>query len=414
MLAAGGVGAAGAVGLVAAQHERAVALAPSAFLDVDVAFGGNIAAAVAEATRSGGPSACVMLGKGDYTITQTIEISRPIAICGGGARATRIKHGGNFAGPIFRCTAAKRNGEWESSQNGAPIPTYTRADDGGGLEFRDFAIIDDDRRVANRQGISLVRVDDLLMDNVTFGFLTGTALKIGGDPGTGGGAVGSGCVRESDFRRVRIYRCGSGSPNGSPDIPAFILQHNDYGSGDGTNQNFFHQFRFVYNEGRMLIREMDGSTSNLRRTVFTDSQIHALDASSFAPAQYNPFDIVTVQGDCREICFRGLTSNGNRAGTAFFRLKADPDNPNLYPKRVVIKDASAVNIHGDYLAVDDALSFQLEGDFTGVDGDVVKVGARASHLATYFVHANGSNTIAGKLSGLTGRGSTWFNGRPVV
>ncbi|HEX6248233.1 MAG TPA: hypothetical protein VFZ64_10210 [Nocardioidaceae bacterium] len=387
----------------------------SAFLDVEGEFGGGWAGvkrAVAEAQASGGPSAVVMLGRQDYAATDTITLSRPISIRGGGPRATRIRHAGTFNGPVFSIPMMKRNGEWESNVSGRPIPTYDALDDDSGPELRDFAIIDNDRSVANVQGISLQRVDDLLMDNVTFGFLTGTALKIGGDPGTGNGSVGSGCVRESDFRRIRIYRCGSGSPTGSPDIPALIVQHNDYSSGDGTNQNFFHQLRFVYNEGRMLIRQPNGSSSNLRRLIFRDSQIHALDARTFQPNQYNPFDIVTIEGDCREIYFLGLTTNGNRAGTGFFRLKAAANNTALTPKRVVIKDANAVNIYGDFLKVSQATSFVLEGMFSGVRGYLVNV-AGGSGLTNYYVHAQGTSTAAGKLAGLTGSGSAWFNGQPV-
>lgn len=405
--------AAAAAGAGAALMPRAAAAAvteqpASAILDVDNEFGGNIAAAVAEAERSGGPSAHVMLGKGVYDVAQTIHITKPISIRGGGILATRLRHAGAFNEPIFRADVVKRNRNFDGTGGGAPIPDYDPARGDGGLEIRDFSIIEDDRSVPNVQGIYLLRVDDMMIDNVQFGYLTGTALKLGADDADTGGGVGSGCVRESDFRRVRVYRCGSGSPNGTPDIPAFVLQ-NGAATGDGTNQNYFHNFRFVYNEGRMLIRGPGFGGSPLRRTIFRDSQIHALDAGNFTPNQFNPFDIVTLQGSVGTTLFDGAMVNGNRAGTAMFATKALGSQT---PRNLTLRNINTQNIYGDLCRVDKCDSVTIDGGLGDIDGNILRV-APDSGLRAYHVHAFGVSNPAGKSTIPVGNGTVMWNGNVV-
>lgn len=389
---------------------------PVSLLDVEGKFGGGWAGvqkAVGEAQASGGPSATVLLGKQDYAADSTIHLTRPIRIAGQGARGTRIKHAGSFAGPVFRGANLKRSGEWESTSGSGPLQTYNRGNDDGGLELRDFAIIDDNRSVPNRQGIYLLDVDDMLMDNVSFGFLTGTALKLGADdrdasePG-----VASGRIRESDFRRIRIYRCGSGSPSGSPDVPAFILQ-NGNDTGDGSNQNYFHQFRFVYNEGRMLLRGAGNGGNSLRRTIFRDMQLHALaDNQNWSPVQYFPFDLVTLEGAVRETLIDGLMVNGNRAGTACFVMKGHTLNDQT-PKRLVIRNVNVVNVHGDLVRVEKGDSVAIDGTGLGsVQGAVLRSPA-GSGLSRYYVHELGINSPAGKVTVGSGTGKVQHTGIDV-
>jgi hypothetical protein len=389
---------------------------PSAFLDVERQFGGGwkgVRRAVREASRSGGPSAMVVLGKATYRATRTIAITRPITIVGQGSRGSRIKHGGSFAGPVFLAVDLKRNGEWESSSGNGPVQSYDRGDDDGGFALRDFAIIDDDRSVAGRQGVYIMDGDDFLMDNVTFGFLTGTALKLGADDADARSpAVASGRIRESDFRRIRIYRCGSGSPSGAPDVPAMVLQNGD-DDGDGTNQNYFHQLRFVYNEGRMLIRGAGHDGNSLRRTIFRDMQLHALaDNRSWSPVQYFPFDLVTLEGAVRETLIDGLMVNGNRSGTACFALKGHSLNAET-PKRLVLRNVNCVNVHGDLVRVEKGDAVAIDGTGLGsVAGQVIRA-LPDSGLSRFYVHELGINNPAGKVSAAGATGRVLFTGVEV-
>jgi hypothetical protein len=395
------------LGGVALASTAAGVGAASAHLDVERKFGGGwagVRAAVREAESSGGPSARVALGRADYAADSTIEISRPISIVGEG-RGSRIRHAGTFTDPVFRAADLKRHGEWESTSGSQPVQTYDPESDGGGLELRDFVVIDDDRSVAGRHGIYLLDADDVLVDNLTFGFLTGTALKLGADdadvrqPG-----VASGRIRESDFRRLRVYRCGSGSPSGAPDVPALVLQ-NGNDDGDGTNQNFFHQLRFVYNEGRMLLRGAGRDGNSLRRTIFRDMQLHALaDNKNWDPVQYFPFDLVTLEGAVRETFVDGLTVNGNRKGTACFVLKGHSLNGET-PKRLVIRNASVVNVHGDLVRVERGDSVSVDGTGLGSVGGRILRAPRRSRLSRYYVHELGTSNPAGKVRapGATGR-----------
>lgn len=391
-------------------------VAPSAHLDVEGKFGGGWAGlkrAVAEAHASGGPSAYVLLGKQDYAATDTIHITRPISIVGQGSRGSRIKHAGSFAGPVFRAANLKRSGEWESTSGTGPIQTYNRAKDDGGLELRDFCVIDDDRSVPNRQGIYILDGDDMLFDNLTFGFLTGTALKLGADDKDASEAgVASGRVRESDFRRIKVYRCGSGSPDGAPDVPAFILQ-NGNDAGDGSNQNYFHQFRFVYNEGRMLIRGPGNGGNSLRRTIFRDMQLHALaDNKNWNPVQYFPLDIVTLEGSVGGTLIDGLMVNGTRAGTACVVMKGQALNAET-PKRLVMRNVHVVNVDGDLVRVEKGDAVAVDGHGLGSVGGKIINSLPGSGLQRYYVHELGINSPAGKVSTTSGVGKVQFSGFDV-
>lgn len=369
----------------------------TAWLDVEAKFGGGwsgVAAAVAEAEASGGPSAVVLLGKQTYDATSTIELTRPITIQGGGIRGTRIRHSGTFDAPVFRIENLKRNGQWESTVSSAPITTYDDTVDDAGPTLRDFSIVDDDRSRPNRHGIYVLDMDDALFENLQFGYLTGTALKLGADDADANIAgIANGRVRESDFRRIRIYRCGSGSPTGTPDVPALILQ-NGNADGDGTNQNFFHQLRFVYNEGRMLIRGAGFGGNSLRRTIFRDTQLHALaDNASWTPSKWFPFDFVTLEGAVRETLFDGVTINGTKAGTACWVMKGHALNSET-PKRLVLRNINLVNCAGSVVRVEAGDSVMLDGTgLAGASEEIIEVQA-GSGFSRGSVHEWGINTPA--------------------
>lgn len=386
----------------------------SSVLDVDGQFGGGwsgVAAACAEAQKSGGPSAVVLLGK-YYEANSTIDFTRPFTILGGGTRGTRIRHAAGFTGYVFRGREMKRDGEWEGSSGSQPTTVYAEDDDDGGMTLAGFSIVEDNRNTANVCGIDFWDVDDLLMENIQFGYLTGTALKLGAHDSEVGTVPGmaAGRVRESDFRRIRIYRCGSGAPNSTPDIPAFILQNGAHATSDGTNQNFFHQFRFVYNEGRMLIRGAGNAGNSLRRTVFRDMQLHALaDNSSWEPVQYFPFDLVTLEGAVRETFVDGLMVNGNRSGTACFALKGHALNAET-PKRLVIRNANVVNVHGDLVRVDKGDSVAVDGTGLGSVAGLILRADAGSGLSRFYVHELGINSPAGKVSAPGATGKVLYSG----
>ncbi|WP_432479171.1 hypothetical protein [Nocardioides sp. GXQ0305] len=395
----------------APQPQAAAAASASTFLDVDAQFGGNVAAAVAEAERSGGRSPVVWLGP-EYAISKTIEITRPVSIRGGGKAGTRFRHAGSFTGPIFRTSQLKRNGQWESTARSAPITTFDPDVDDGGVEFRDFSIVDDDRSTPGRMGMYLMSVDDMWMSNVSFGYLTGTALKLGADEADKRAtSPRSGRVRESNFDRINVYRCGSGSPTGSPDVPALIVQ-SAAGEGDGSNQLFFTNLRFVYNEGRMLISGRDDANS-LRRLMFRDTQLHALaDNASWSPTKFFPFDMVTLEGGVREVFFDGVFINGGKAGTAGWAMKGSSLTSQT-PKRLVLRNVNVVNTAGDLVRVEKGDSVAVDGTSLGSVGGKIIRNQAGSGLARYYVHELGINSPSGKSSGLTGKGGFFHSGLQV-
>jgi hypothetical protein len=382
-----------------------------------VKFGGGWAGykkALTEALLSGGPRACVQLGANDYAATDAAPlITKNISIRGVG-RGTRFHHAGTYDGWIIRADNLKRSGQLEGSSGSQPTTVNNYASNRGGLELRDFVIADDDRSRPNRGGIYALDLDDALLDSLEFQFLTGTALKLGADDADATiSGVSSGRIRESDFRRIRIYRCGSGSPNGTPDVPAFILQ-NGNDAGDGTNQNYFEQFRFVYNEGRMLIRGAGNGGNSLRRTIFRDVQLHALaDNGNWSPSKWFPFDLVTLEGAVRETFFLGVMLNGTKAGTAAFAMKGHALNGET-PKRLVVRDVNVVNVAGDLVRVEAGDSVAVEGTGLGSVGGAVLTSPPGSGLSKFYVHEMGINAVsAGKVTVGSGSGSILNNGTKV-
>lgn len=416
--ASGGLNASGEANAERLRHMEDGIARYSAVLDVDGQFGGGwtgLSNACIEAQASGGPSALVMMGKGPYNATSTLLFTRPFTLQGGGNRGTRIRHSGSFTGPVFRVNNMKRNGIWEGSNGAAPQSTYDESVDDGGMTFRGFSIIDDNRATANRHGIYILDMDDMLMDDVAFGYLTGTALKLGADDAdTGISGVANGRIRECDFRRIRIYRCGSGSPDGTPDVPAFILQ-NGNDTGDGSNQNYFSQIRFVYNEGRWLIRGSGNGGNSLRRSIFRDVQLHALaDNNNWVPEQWFPFDLVTLEGAVRETLFDGVMVNGNRSGTFCWRMKGHTLNAET-PKRLVLRNLNCVNIHGGLVRVDKGDSVMIDGTQlgAGIGGNILSVDAAAG-FQQGSIWEWGQNNPTGKSTVGSGTVRAYFHGSSVT
>jgi hypothetical protein len=395
----------------------------STFLDVDGQFGGGwngVELACAEAINSGGPSPLVFMGAHEYVADSQIELTRPFTIWGTGIR-TRIRHASGFTDYVFSGKEMKRDGEWEGSSGSMPNPVYDEADDDGGMEIANLAIVENNRNTANVRGIEFWDVDDLYMHNMQFGFLTGTALKLGADDSEVGDVSGmaAGRVRESDFDRIRIYRCGSGSPAGGgfPDIPGFILQNGDHATSDGTNQNYFSKFRYVYNEGRMLIRGGAHSSNSLRRTIFRDFQMHALaDNNAWVPEQWFPFNFCELQGAVRETLFDGVMTNGNAAGTAMWIMTPHPTDTAVgaQPKRLILKNVNAVNVHGSLVKVNQGDTVSIEGSGLGsVSEYVLDVAASATTFSRASIYEHGINSVGSSLvRNLSGGGtiSRYYHG----
>lgn len=370
-------------------------------------FGGNLPAAVAEAEKSGGRSPVIESETRYQSFSATATVSRRIFFNGNG---TLFHHADGFNGPMIRMNQGKRNGQLEGSNGSQPITTYDPDTDDGGAVFCNFTIADRNRHTPGRQGIYLMGADDIRMFNVGFRMLTGTALKLGADEADKGAtSPASGRVRECNFDGIDIYRCGSGSPTGSPDVPAFILQSAD-GAGDGSNQNYFRNFRFVYNEGRMLISGRNAANS-LRRTSFETVQLHALaDNPNWSPSKWFPFNMVTLEGNVRETLFRTVFINGTKAGTAGWHLRGNAAGT---PKRLTLRDVNVVNMDGDVVAVNGGDSVVIDGTSMGAVGGKIIAADTGSGLARWHVHEYGINSPAGKSTGLTGTGSFQHSGLPV-
>jgi hypothetical protein len=401
-----------------ANHmEDGISSGYSSVLDVDGQFGGGwsgVEAAVAEAVSSGGQSACVMLGRGDYAADSTITITEPIAIRGMGRHQTRIKHASGFSGFVFQGFTGRRNGMWEGSSGAAPDPVYVRGTDGAGMEFSDFAIIDDNQSTANCGGIWLAWQDDVHMANLLFGYLTGTALKLGtytGDTGPSAGIsipAGSGRIRESNFVDINIYRCGRDPVVNGSDVPSLLIQSSD-GNGDGTNQNVFNRVRLVFNEGRVLLRSRSATGGNMRRTTFRDVQLHGLYDSDWSPPYRQTTDLITIEGDVGTTTITGLTANANASGTALVAVKQNSYGET--PQHVVVKDVNTVNVGGDVMRVDQGQYVTLEGDFRDVGGMVLR--NNNSSIGTYYVNAYGQSNPLAKVTTTYGSGAVVFNGTKV-
>jgi hypothetical protein len=211
--------------------------------DPDISDSPALDRAIAEAEASGGPAAAIRLGR-YHRLDREHVVRRGLTIEGGGQRATLLAPAPTFSGWMLTIDGADRDGEWQAEDT-----TYDPAADRSGVELRHFMVNGLDRSRTHQglrhRGLRVLRGDDVLLDNVGFGFLRGTALQLG----SGSGRDTVGAVRESDLRRVRVYKSGDG-----PEVPAVLVQNSPVGSGDGTNQVYAHQCRFVYNHGGIVIR----------------------------------------------------------------------------------------------------------------------------------------------------------------
>lgn len=358
-----------------------------------------IGRAVQAAEDAGGGR--VLLGRRPV-IGSTVQVTRGVTIEGGGSHATFITPKAGFTDWLFEVDAP-RNAEWQIGDT-----TYDAANDLSGPILRGFHINGLDRANSHK-GIYIKRADDLLMDDVLLGFLNGTALAVGSDPSE----LEVGGVRESDFRRVKIYKCGS-----EGGVPALAIQNASSGTGDGTNQLVFDNCRIVYNHGGTLIRNHH-ATETLRRITFNDTQWHGLAHPSIG--ELADHDIVTMEGRVISVHFAGTTRiNGSGTGPlALFRSKVSATT-GVGPQGIVFDDLEATETVGDVFGWDSCSDLKMYGRIAlgTVDGAFIRVGA-TPNLLGFDVRLTGGTvfndaTVSAKFVGFTAthktRGAITWNG----
>jgi hypothetical protein len=353
--------------------------------------------AIAEAEASGGPSAAIRLGR-YHRLDREHVVRRGLTIEGGGQRATLLAPAPTFSGWMLTIDGADRDGEWQAEDT-----TYDPAADRSGVELRHFMVNGLDRS-RTHQGLRVLRGDDVLLDNVGFGFLRGTALQLG----SGSGRSTVGAVRESDLRRVRVYKSGDG-----PEVPAVLVQNSPVGSGDGTNQVYAHQCRFVYNHGGIVIRN-DSPRETLRRVVLSDTQLHGLSHGGSVGNAVD-HDLLTIEGGVISVVIQNLVTNGSAAGKSVIRCRASRSS-GRNPSGLVIQGLIAGECDGDIVKVDALADLSLEGRFSlgSIKGKILRV-RKGSQMAGYRVEAVGTGDPDGRFAiarDVAPRGTvSWFGKR---
>ena len=397
MLAVGAVGAVGAVALGAGR--AAAAPLTTSVLDVyDFGARGDgsddraaIQRAINEAQASGGPAPLVRLA-GRHGLSGELRIDRGIAVTGSGSRGALLHPVNGYTGWLCTVVDAGRNGQWQAGD-----ATYTPQYDLSGVELSNLHFNGLDRNNLSR-GLRVLRADDLLLDNVTLGFFSGTALQLGAGPGDG---VSGGSVRESDLRRVKVYKSGNG-----PGVPGAVFQSSPTGATDGTNQVYASQFRYVYNHGGLVFRN-DNLKQKVRRIQIDQMQLHGLTHSSVGNVVDH--DLVTFEGGLIEISLTNVLANGSGPGRALFRSKSSAGGR---PVGVTV-DVRASGCEGDVF-VADALG-QLDLDLYaagGIDGDWVRI-PDTSGLSAYAVLLSGSVGYDASKVKHPGRGTVLWHNKPV-
>lgn len=397
MLAAGAAGAAGVV--VATAPRAGAAGTPSTVLDV-MQFGARgdgsddraaIQRAVNEAVSSGGPSPLVRLGV-RHGLGGEIRVDRGITVTGGGSRATLVHPVNGYSGWLWTISNNGRNGQWQAGDE-----TYNPVHDRSGCEMFNLHFNGLDRRRPS-QGLRVLRADDLLLDNITFGFFNGTALQLGAGPDDG---IDGGSVRESDLRRVKIYKSGAG-----PEVPGAVFQSSPTGNSDGTNQVYAHMFRYVYNHGGLLFRN-DNPGEWVRRIQIDQMQLHGLTHGK-SVGNVVDHDLVTFEGGLINIALSGVLANGSGRGRALFRSRANAAGT----RPVGIKiEGSVSGCAGDVFVGEQAAAVQLDLYVGGgLSGDWVRMG----EVNSYEVRLNGSTGMRDDKVKHPGRGTVTWGGESVT
>lgn len=392
-------GAAGAVSAVALGAGRATA-APltTSVLDVyDFGARGDgsddraaIQRAIDEAQASGGPAPLVRLA-GRHGLSGELRIERGISITGSGSRGTLLHPVNGYSGWLATILNSGRNGQWRAEDS-----TYTPQYDRSGPELTNLHFNGLDRNKTSK-GLRVLRADDLLLDNVTFGFFRGTGLQLGAGPGDG---IDGGSVRESDLHRVKVYKCGNG-----PAVPGAVFQSSPTGSSDATNQVYASQFRYVYNHGGLVFRN-DNPGEWVRRIHIDQMQLHGLTHGK-SVGNIVDHDLVTFEGGLINIALTGVFANGSGAGKAAFRVK--PNAAGVVPVGIKV-DCSASGCEGDVFVADGAGAVELDM-YAG--GELAGAWARVSNCSRYQLRLAGSTAYSARKVKHPGSGVVTWQGLPV-
>ena len=330
-----------------------------------------------------------------HAFGSAVVIPRGVALVGLGARQTILSHLPGYSGWIFQIDDAGRSGQVQAADE-----TYTLEDDHSGVELRDFCINGLDRSTV-RNGIRVNRADDLLVDNVTVMFCRGVAMQVGGWE-----VPDSGSVRESDFRRLRVYKCGDEG------VPGLVIQNDPANSGDGTNQLFFHQLRYVYNHSGIVVRN-DNPVETLRRVVFNDMQLHGLSHSDIGNVVDH--DLMLLHGNVTSVVLVNVMANSSGSGHAVVRTEGSPSAGD--PSGLTMTNLNVSNCEGDVLVVDALadLTCSARVSTDTISGQVLRV-ADGAGLQSFDVRLNGTSNPASKVSipsSEWGNGTVLYAGQPL-
>jgi hypothetical protein len=354
----------------------------------------QLATAVGTATTYG-QIPFVKLGVG-LTISSQHTIDRAVWVEGQGNRGGVTVP--TFTGWPFSCEGLTRGGEWQ----GADL-AFDPADDMGGVEFHNMHLNGLDR--ANvRNGIRVPRADDLRMYNCTFGFLNGTAVQLGGNPDD----TGSQIVRECQMSDVTIMKCGGDGDDGAPGM---VVQNNNTGSSDGTNQMIFHNLRYVLNHGPLLIRA-HSTTELARRITFSNTQIHGLHNGL-----ENDTDLVIIEGNVTTTIFDHAIVNASSAGNAVWHIKPSLISGNS-PADVRLTNISATTCPGDVVKISGVDDIVITGRFNlgAISGAAVRF-LPGSGVDFFEIRAWGTGSPTGKFivpSADQSKGDVYWNGNLIT
>lgn len=306
------------------------------------------------------------------------DITDRLTIFGDGPRRTILKPFSSYTGFAIRIDDCWRN----NAEDANGLTTVDLDESRAGVVLRGFSVIGDRGTEAN--GLQTNdRLDHLHMEQVEFQYLKGTALQLGVEGDT------NALVRECGFLDVVVANCGNGAS-----VPAAHITNGDSG-GDGTNQLWFTQSKFLYNFGPVLIESNpDDTNKTVRRINFTSLMMHGRNDLADAPAS----DVMQIKGDVQAVVFEGLRTNGSPdvAGTKYACIRLMEDDNGNAPTFVQINGYDLRACQGHGIVVEKVTRLRVHGTAqpTAVDGNEVRFeSSSVVGGAIYDVEATGTRSI---------------------
>jgi hypothetical protein len=338
-------------------------------------------------------NAVIQLGK-IHKISSALTIqSAGITIQGWGHKGTVLVHDSAHTGWMFVVTGAQKSGQWDDVDT-----TYTLASDLSGVEFKNLMINPGTRAVVHK-GIQLLRADNVLLENVTFGYLNGTALQIGGDGSTISALE---TVHDATFNNVRVIHCG----NSTGPVPAMsIIGSNSYSTNDAPKNLTFNNLRFLQNHGPLHIVNSN-TTKFISNVQFSNTQLYALSTESI--------DTVIIEGKVTRVTFNNTTGAGVPASYALFRSKA---NGSLYPDSLIISNLQLYGMTGSGFIGNKCkdISFHCRPDTTGMSGKIFTLDAYStSAVDSYKLSLDGVTAPATTMGFVSIDSTVYQNGSVLI